>query len=171
MENIIIMYRTKIQSFLIALIIVCMNNLNIYAQSNYRNKTIIQSYNIGVPLDSIFFQKLEPILIKEKMCYYKVYEIIMIQKKDSKKILFEIRGIKTPFDNDLYMIKYQNKTYMLDGELVNILFKKRGTIRLEHTAYLTNEDIDSPILTLQYFDNKFQLLSKKTLFQGEYISK
>ena len=171
MENIIIMYSTKIQSFLIVLLIVCINNFSIYAQSNYRDKTIIQNYNIGEPLDTLFFQRLEPILIKEKMCNYKVYEIVMIHKKeDSNKIIFEIRGIKRPI-NDLYIVKYQNRTYMLDGKLVNILFKEGGALRLEHAAYLAYEDFDSPILTLQYFNNKIQIISKRALFQEENISK
>lgn len=171
MENIIITYRIRIITILGFLLINCNYNLYIYAQSNYRNKTMIQYYNIGIPSDTAFFQELEPILEQEKMSDYKIYEIVMIHQKKSKEISFEIRGIKTPFNNDLYMVKYHNKTYLVDGEFVNILFKKGGVLMLEHTAYLAYEDFDSPILTLQYIDDKIQYINKRILFQGEYVGK
>lgn len=161
MGNIIIMYRTKILTILGFLLI----NFCIYSQSNYRDKTITQCYNIGIPTDSIFFQEIESILKREKLYDYKFYEIIIIpQVKDCRKILFELRGIKTPFDDHLYMVNYQNKTYMMDGKFLNILFKKGHVFRLEHTAYLTYEDIMSPILTLEYFEKKLLLTNKETIF-------
>ena len=148
------------------LLINCTFCFHTYAQSNYRDKTIIQYYNIGIPIDSMFFQELKPILKQEKISDYKLYEIIDItsQEKDSRKILFELRGIKTPFDDHLYMVNYQNKTYMIDEKFVNILFKKGQVFKLEHTAYLTYDDIESPILILQYCDNKIQLIDKYSIF-------